>query len=431
MIVNIKENLKELLSFLKNPGDKADSNQKVSHKVKQLASLAVIDIALMIAIIWPVMSLVEETGLVDTDEHAMEKVIREAPVWLVLILAVLLAPLVEELIFRTFLTFRRNYPLRLVIALAGLGGLRSKAKVRAFLQRNWRKHYRVFFYSMAAFFAFVHIYNYELSAAVWLLLPFLVLPQLIAGLLLGYMRVRYGLLWSMYLHGIHNLIFVGLSLWLLSETVEKLDLKTEAYEIKIEEAGSGGLQTSSSTTGCSRVSFTGVKMEEVLLYLLDKDEPLLEIADAAKAELLLNIHFTTDVDTLNNKQLILGHLQQVYGMEISREDRSLPYYDLQLADSLLLYRHRSLQAETLPELQSTVNSFQENLEMENIKVSQLVESLNKKIEAYILYDESLEGLYNFKLSTGNFEGLQQRLLQEYGLSLIKKEGNFECISVAF
>lgn len=431
MIATIKESLKEVLAFLKNPTDTSASNQAVSHKFKQLLSIVAIDMAFMIAIIWPVMGVVEQTGLVDMDRHAMERIIREAPVWLVLILAVLLAPLVEELIFRTFLTFRRNYPLRLIIALAGLVGIRSKAKVRGFLQRKWRKHYQVFFYSMAAFFAFVHIYNFEISTAVWLLLPFLVLPQLILGLLLGYMRVRYGLLWSMYLHGVHNLIFVGVSLWVINETVEKLDLKTETYEIKIEEAGSGGPDKSTSTISNSSVSFQKVKMIEILLYLLDKDEPLVEIADADKANLLLNIYFTTGIDTLDSKQLILEKLQQVYGMKVSSEDRCLPYYDLQLADSLLLHRHRSLQAGTLPELQSTVNSFQDKLVMENIHVGKLVENVNEVIEPYILYDESLEGLYNFSLSTSSFERLETRLLQEYGLSLVQKEKSFEYVTVEF
>lgn len=59
------------------------------------------------------------------------------------------------------------------------------------------------------FFGLIHIGNFpEIDGFYWLI-PILVAPQISAGIFLGYIRTKLGLLWSILLHAAHNLILVG------------------------------------------------------------------------------------------------------------------------------------------------------------------------------------------------------------------------------
>lgn len=434
MIAQLTENAKELLSFLKNPADwsatnQYTSNQKASVKFQHLFTVFLIDIALVVVIAMPLLEIVEQTGLVDMESHAMNDFIKKLSGWQILLIAGVLVPVFEELVFRTFLTFRRNLPLRLLIAFAGIAGVRNKAKVSEFLKRSWRKYYRIIFYVVALVFAFVHITNYEITTAILLFSPLLVLPQFVMGLFTGYMRVKFGLGWSMGLHSIHNILFIGISLWFMEQAVEKLNTKTEAYDIKIEETKQGVHEESSSTTGGPTVSFVNHSLENVLQNLLQVDESLFEMEDTGKASLRLNINFTSRVDTLMAREVILKHLQEVYGLEIVKERKHLPYYVVQLRDPLLLQKHQLILSDTVEELHSTFTSSGDLLAMENVSVGVLAKRLSHNFSLFILCEQPLPGKYNFDLPRHSFEGLEKQLQQEYGLRLVQKEREFEFVSV--
>ncbi|MGP2570741.1 CPBP family glutamic-type intramembrane protease [Ornithobacterium rhinotracheale] len=66
----------------------------------------------------------------------------------------------------------------------------------------WKKHFSFIFYTSSLIFAFAHLKNYhDLN---WALPVFIILPKFISALLLGYIRVRYGLIYSIALHSINN-----------------------------------------------------------------------------------------------------------------------------------------------------------------------------------------------------------------------------------
>lgn len=76
--------------------------------------------------------------------------------------------------------------------------------------RSWalRVRYRALFpwvfHAASLAFAGVHLHNFNLhQTAIWLL-PLLVLPQWLTGLVLGWLRVRHGIGASMLLHGLFN-----------------------------------------------------------------------------------------------------------------------------------------------------------------------------------------------------------------------------------
>lgn len=67
-----------------------------------------------------------------------------------------------------------------------------------------RRLYPWLYHASAIAFAAVHLYNFRLHEMPLTLMPLLVLPQWVTGLVLGWMRVRRGIGASMLLHGMFN-----------------------------------------------------------------------------------------------------------------------------------------------------------------------------------------------------------------------------------
>lgn len=68
----------------------------------------------------------------------------------------------------------------------------------------FRRAFPWIFHAASLMFAAVHLYNFQLHSTPWWLLPLLVLPQWLTGLVLGWLRVKRGIGASMLLHGMFN-----------------------------------------------------------------------------------------------------------------------------------------------------------------------------------------------------------------------------------
>ncbi|MGB1042775.1 MAG: lysostaphin resistance A-like protein [Tenacibaculum sp.] len=174
----MKETFNELIAYLKNPVLEKDDNLNSSYRFKKFLHLLVISI-LTGALLTPLFVLIEHLGWVNMENHAMEELMRNNTKWFIFFIAVILAPLFEELFFRAPITlFRRA------------------------------KTFKIAFYVFAILFGLVHLTNFNITTNVLLLAPILVAPQTILGGYLGFIRVRFGLQWSMLLHACYNAFFV-------------------------------------------------------------------------------------------------------------------------------------------------------------------------------------------------------------------------------
>jgi len=138
---------------------------------------------------------------------------------------VLWAPVVEEMVFRFGLRRPAVAPWLLPVLVAAMlmrPSLMAAASlvlacgaIAAVLAwRRWRwpwrrlRRYRnafpIVFHLSTLAFAFLHLFNFRLGEAGWVLLPLLVLPQWATGLVLGWMRVRFGIGASIALHACFN-----------------------------------------------------------------------------------------------------------------------------------------------------------------------------------------------------------------------------------
>jgi len=95
-------------------------------------------------------------------------------------LAIVVAPLFEELIFRGPLVLFKD-----------------------------KSYFRIVFWVLTLLFGYVHLSNYELTSSNIIFSPFLVLPQICVGAIFGFLRVRFELLWAIGLHAAYNLVLMG------------------------------------------------------------------------------------------------------------------------------------------------------------------------------------------------------------------------------
>ena len=146
-----------------------------------------------------------------------------------MLMAVFIAPVVEELAFRAGLRSARytlfigpalfvitragTVPLALTVTagfvlIALLDWLYRRRLARPGLVmrrgRAFLRRYPLVVWTYAAAFAIIHVGNFDYSPQAAFLMPLMLLPQLFCGLVFSYLRVRHGLLHSMLLHAAYN-----------------------------------------------------------------------------------------------------------------------------------------------------------------------------------------------------------------------------------
>jgi len=153
-----------------------------------------------------------------------------------IILIIILAPLIEELICRLPLIYNRNnisisaglfsgliaasiFKIKLLSSFQGILILFAfpailyilldyyKDWIDPFLNKFWDKYFQLIFYLSATIFSLLHINNYQINNTKdFILLPLLLSVYFLAGLELGYIRIKYGIIWSWLFHILHNFI---------------------------------------------------------------------------------------------------------------------------------------------------------------------------------------------------------------------------------
>lgn len=222
--------LADFAQFLRRPQVLAPAGLRAAGNARTWLHLTLLSIAVLLGAILPLVRLWQ--GLFDLpDPEAFSNI---PTLWLVPTV-VLVAPLLEELLFRGWQSGTRRALWLLGCTVAALGGgamallpgrelaglgVLVAAVLAGLIGWIWLRRHRtamrgfarafpLIFYLVAALFALMHLANYGrfTLAAV----P-LVLPQFWAGLMLGYLRQRIGLIGSIAAHAASNLLVIGVAL---------------------------------------------------------------------------------------------------------------------------------------------------------------------------------------------------------------------------
>lgn len=170
--------LEEIYAFAKNPLYLEDSNKHFQYRFLLLLKLLVLAIGLSLLLLL-MASALQVIFKLEIGKHAIDDLFKKNSALVIFVLAVVVAPVLEELIFRGPLAWFKN-----------------------------SNYFPTLFYLFTFCFGFIHITNFELTTQVWLLSPLLVAPQVSVGLLLGFIRIKLGLLWSIAMHASYNCILL-------------------------------------------------------------------------------------------------------------------------------------------------------------------------------------------------------------------------------
>lgn len=414
----------DFLNFIKNPKDQKDPNQKTGFKFRHLFSILILDI-ITVTIIAFIIVYVEDMGLVSTESHQMNELFGTKSKWFILFLGVIIAPLFEELIFRLYLRKRYN-PIRLVSFISGIVKPSSHEHIKAVVDRNWHKYYGSFFYVATLIFALIHITNYELTTIVLIFIPLLTAPQFLAGLFMGYLRVRFGLLWGMLLHFLHNLIFLGIPLLFLSEPIESFSVENENYKLKIEESGFNNSNAMMNSFNSDTIVYDNVKFKTMMAQLLETEEVLIDIQPENIRLENISFNFIALTEDLDAKDLILSEIQKSFEFKVLKNMEIQESWAIAIEDKNQLYQHISDSLD-----KNMIRIRMNSIELEKVNLLQLSKTLNSNFDEFIFTDLDLKDQFKFDLQKKDFETLKQELISNYGLQLERTSKEIEKITIEF
>lgn len=202
----MKETFTNLKNFLSIPYQ-VESYKTI--KRSEFISLLLITFAIII----PYALILEAAGM-DQFDHKMEDLLKNNK-WLIAGLAVVVAPLLEEPIYRLHLDFKKS-SIWWGIGLSLL--LISEVWVPVALLWIWlffllfmvskgnKPNLKLTIFISSALFAIVHLGNFtDFDYATYFYwVPFIVGAQFLIGLVLSYIRLNYGIKWAIVFHAVYN-----------------------------------------------------------------------------------------------------------------------------------------------------------------------------------------------------------------------------------
>lgn len=173
MNISLSSVWQDFVAFAKNPRLDPLPGSFLERPWKVLPYLLAIDFLLMI----PLSGIIGLAGVEEMDHKIIEML--DQPL-ILFSMAVVIAPLVEEAFFRL--------PISLI----------------------WNERFKLIFWLFTLIFAAVHLSNFGAEIPFYLM-PLLVLPQFILGIMLGYIRVGWGFWYGVLFHALHNGILLSIA----------------------------------------------------------------------------------------------------------------------------------------------------------------------------------------------------------------------------
>ncbi|MEI7502631.1 MAG: CPBP family intramembrane glutamic endopeptidase [Paludibacter sp.] len=424
MINFFKEKYSDLFDFIKNPKDQRAPIQTFSEKANKLLWIIVLDIPAMgifFLMLWGLKSL----GIFTDENHKILALLKSLSFSSIVLIFIVLIPVLEELIFRLYLRYKHNILARFFIFGFIITGRNNKIKIEEAFKRFWFKQYKYIFYFSAIIFGFVHVFNYDYNIKMLLLFPLLTAPQIVMGVFLGYMRVRFNIFQSIILHSLHNAIFVIPALFFMNSMDNIYEINKD-YSIKIFESSDKTKEGKSIFSG-DTLSFTNIDLKSVLSYALEKDAIFIKTNDNEKITKSINLYFKNKLKDKNeSKRIILMQLKKQYRFKVSKEEISQDGWEIIVIDSTKLNRFKT--GKIIPNF---VTTSKDSVIIEGTKLSSLAYGISHAIEKVIITKIETNATYRIKLKVNNFIEMRNQLNIKYGLALKEIKQNCEYINIDF
>ena len=285
-------------NFLKNP--KENFNETLSLKLKWKIIFSILVLDFILVIFASLITSFIDSFLFELKSDPLEDLFFDKGAFSILILAAIVVPFIEELIFRFFLKYERNLLFHFFDFLTN-----NRAKI------FWQKYFKFFFYLSAVLFALIHLTNFSnTNVLFYILAPLIVLPQFIGGLTLGYIRLKLGFFWGVLLHGLYNLILFTFVI-LIFNTTPLTKISNEEYSLEISKLELGlnkpiTLATYKTEDRIDSIIGNNTTVKEVAEILNSTDTILL------KKSKRINIRFINKTNSQNPETIILEELKKEF-----------------------------------------------------------------------------------------------------------------------
>jgi len=216
----------ELIRFIINPKENLGKDKSIFHTISKFSLLTFLTICLgAIALI--LSQTMQNFDIIPEHNREFKSDIKSTRNSL--LFSIILFPILEEFAFRLYLkrnninVFVSSFLVAHMICSAFIfntnnfsleqdGVLRilidlfvASFSLYVYNKQLFKLKFNFLFYFSALLFGFVHIYNYDYSNPRVLLFALIIcLPQIIAGILFGYTRIKYGIIGSVILHILVN-----------------------------------------------------------------------------------------------------------------------------------------------------------------------------------------------------------------------------------
>jgi membrane protease YdiL (CAAX protease family) len=427
MISQIKETLFDFIQFLRNPKDEKLTNQTKTQIVSTFIILLLF-CYLMSSITGFIIYFFENLGFYSTKDHAAIKLIESMPFFAVLVFGVLIAPISEELVFRLPLRYKYNVFVKFIMLMAKLSSKRKQVRIRLFFTKNWNKYYGLHFYFITALFAIIHIFNYKYSVNILIFAPLLVLPQFIAGMALGYIRLKYNFFLGILFHATYNGILFISVFYALNMPVERRSETTSDYKIVIEDVKKNSSNDAKSTIGTDKINFENYSLNDVIAELLDKNIDLIETNNNDSFAKKINIKFeqVNQSKTVNNNKLLFL-LSETYHFKITTSFKFQDVYEINMFDSVLFNKNKQKFSTHLNSISNGGNV----LKLKNVNLNDLAKSISNTFKCIVVNNTDSFSTFNFELPLDNFNKINYILKSEYGISITQKYKSVEFVKIEF
>lgn len=424
---NINENLKNFISFLKNPTDQKGAELTFLERLKNVLAFIILEMPVLLLLIG-IISGLEKLEWIDTENHSIQEMMKTIPIPLFFILAVFIIPLFEELIFRLYLRYQYNSVIQIILGFASFGGTAARQKTNDKLQTIWTKYYATVFFISALLFGFIHIFNFEITVNVLLLSPLLVAPQIMMGLITGFLRVKQGFLAGYMMHAIHNAIFIGISILGMNSMMINVDENTPKYSIKIEQ-NKDAFSDASYKNYVDSLAYTNTTIKTLLARVLQTSEQLIDVNDSLETTKTYSFHFKNKTkDTLQTRKIALEQLKKHLGFTIIKKNFEKESWNMSIVNPDLLAKSLA----TDPKITTSTTISPKEIRIENGSLAALAYAISnhKKI---LFNDETpnTKNKYNITLNSDSLDKIIQQLESQYGLKVAKTKEKKEVYLIEF
>lgn len=209
-----------------------------------------------------------------------------------------------------------------------------------------------------------------------------------------------------------------------SETnkINELGFKNPSFSLEIDENTTqmGGASGRHSTA--KELTIANYNLKKSLSYLLDTSEYRIKVPDSTKTKYDIRFQVEQGLDSLSNlEERLASVIANRLNYRLATETRNEMSYQLKIANDSLFTANFVDQESSYTGSSSRKDSWQG----QGLSKNDIINALEDSYNSYFSDGIGLSGKYKMEIPTNNFGKLKKRLLNHYGIQLMKTENEVE------